>query len=174
MSTWNIDASHSTVGFTIRHLVISKVRGRFTQFSGSATLGDNGGPEGGSVKAEVQIASIDTAEPKRDGHLKSADFFDAEKFPTMTFESTKVVAKGAEFELHGKLTIKGNTKDVVLHGENLGGAKDPWGNQRAVFSAKTSISRGEFGLTWNQALETGGVLVGDKVDIEIDVQLVKA
>lgn len=174
MSTWNIDASHSTVGFTIRHLVISKVRGRFTQFSGSATLGDNGSPEGGSVKAEVQIASIDTAEPKRDGHLKSADFFDAEKFPTMTFESTKVVAKGAEFELHGKLTIKGNTKDIVLHGENLGGAKDPWGNQRAVFSAKTSISRGEFGLTWNQALETGGVLVGDKVDIELDVQLVKA
>lgn len=173
MSTWNIDASHSTVGFTIRHLVISKVRGRFTQFSGALTLPESGALDGASVKAEVKIDSIDTAEPKRDGHLKSADFFDAEKFPTMSFESTKVVAKGGEFELHGKLTIKGNTKDVVFHGENLGNAKDPWGNQRAVFSAKTSINRSDFGLTWNQALETGGVLVGDKVEIELDVQAVK-
>ncbi|MFO0559242.1 MAG: YceI family protein [Polyangiales bacterium] len=173
MSTWNIDASHSTVGFTIRHLVISKVRGRFAQFSGAITLPESGALDGASVKAEVKIDSIDTAEPKRDGHLKSADFFDAEKFPTMSFESTKVVAKGGEFELHGKLTIKGNTKDVVFHGENLGNAKDPWGNQRAVFSAKTSINRSDFGLTWNQALETGGVLVGDKVEIELDVQAVK-
>jgi polyisoprenoid-binding protein YceI len=173
MSTWNIDASHSTVGFSIRHLVISKVRGRFSAFSGTVELPEGGGIEGGSAKVEVQIASIDTAEPKRDGHLKSADFFDAEKFPTMTFESTKVVAKGSDFELHGKLTIRGTTKDVVLAGENLGAAKDPWGNDRVVFSAKTTISRGEFGLTWNQALETGGVLVADKVEIELDVQAVK-
>jgi polyisoprenoid-binding protein YceI len=174
MSNWNIDASHSTVGFTIRHLVISKVRGRFTQFSGVVTLADDGSLEGGSVKAEVKIDSIDTAEPKRDGHLKSADFFDAEKFPTMSFESSKVVAKGSSFELHGKLTIKGHAKDVVFHGESEGNAKDPWGNQRAAFTAKASISRGDFGLTWNQALEAGGVLVGDKVEIELDVQAVKA
>lgn len=174
MSNWNVDASHSTVGFTVRHLVISKVRGRFAQFSGSVTLPDSGALEGGSVKAEVQIASIDTAEPKRDGHLKSPDFFDAEKHPTMTFESTKVASKGSDFELHGKLTIRGTTKDVIFHGENLGAAKDPWGNDRMAFTAKTTINRTDFGLNWNQALEAGGVLVGEKVEIELDIQAVKA
>lgn len=169
-----IDASHSTVGFVVRHLVISKVRGRFTDFSGTVTLPDHGGLEGGSVKAEIQVASIDTAEAKRDAHLRSADFFDADQHKTMTFESTKVIAKGNEFELHGKLTIRGTTKDVVLYGENLGATKDPWGNDRMVFSAKGTINRTDFGLNWNQVLEAGGVLVGEKVELELDIQAIKS
>lgn len=167
MSTWTLDTSHSTLGFSVRHLMISKVRGRFAK--GSATLDD----AAGTVRAEIDAASIDTREEKRDAHLRSADFFDVEKFPTLTFESTGVSGSGDAFTLNGRLTIHGVTRDVSLAVERLGTAKDPWGNQKASFEAKTHISRQDFGMVWNAGLEAGGVLVSDRVDIELELQFVK-
>lgn len=167
MATWNFDPSHSTVGFSIRHLVISKVRGRFTKWSGTVVV------EGDApVSAEVVIdaASIDTAEAQRDAHLRSPDFFDAERFPTIGFKSTGY----SDGQLVGDLTIHGVTRPVTLAVESNGRGKDPWGNERIAFEATTSINRKDFGLTWNQALEAGGVLVGEKVDITLEVQAIKA
>ena len=172
--TWNIDTSHSGVHFTVRHMVISKVRGAFGRWSGKIEF-DAENPERSSVTAKIEADSIDTREPKRDAHLRSADFFDVEKFPLITFASTKVEALGGDqYRVAGELTIHGVTQPVVLAAELLGGGKDPWGNERLGFAATTTIDRKAFGLTWNQVLEAGGVLVGDKIEIALDVQAVKA
>ena len=170
---WEIDSSHSSIHFSVRHLVIAKVRGQFTRWSGTLQV-----PDGNFAKASAEIIidamSIDTGVADRDTHLKSADFFDVARFPELRFTTTRVEPQGADrLQLVGKLTIKDVTREVTLDVERLGTVKDPWGNQRAAFSAKTSVNRGDFGLTWNQALETGGVMVGDRIDIEIEVEAVK-
>ena len=168
--TWNLDASHSEVGFSVRHAGISKVRGSFTEFDATLTIGESLADS--SVKATVQIASVSTKDANRDAHLKSADFFDAEQFPTMTFKSTGTKGDADEFVLVGDLTIRGVTKQVELETELGGQAVDAFGATRVGFSASTTISRKEFGITWNAALEAGGVLVSDKVKIEIDASFV--
>jgi polyisoprenoid-binding protein YceI len=171
MGSWVFDLSHSSVEFSVRHLVVAKVRGRFNKFSGTVAY-DPANLAASKVSVTIDAASISTNEEKRDGHLRSPDFFDVEKFPTLSFESTKLVpGKGSEFEIHGKLKIKDVTKDVVLKAESLGTAKDPWGGTHASFSASTSINRMDYGLKWNQALETGGVLVGEKIDITLEIEL---
>ena len=168
--TWNLDASHSEVGFSVRHAGISKVRGSFTEFDATLTIGESLADS--SVEATVQIASVSTKDANRDAHLKSADFFDAEQFPTMTFKSTGTKGDADEFVLVGDLTIRGVTKQVELETELGGQAVDAFGATRVGFSASTTISRKEFGITWNAALEAGGVLVSDKVKIEIDASFV--
>jgi polyisoprenoid-binding protein YceI len=172
-STWDIDTAHSSVGFTVRHLVISKVHGRFVRWSGSLAL-DEANPGASRIEARIETASIDTNEAQRDAHLRSADFFDAEQHPEIVFRSTGVTKSGErDYRLSGELTISGVTRPVVLEVESLGTAKDPWGGTRAGFSARTSIDRREFGLTWNQALEAGGVVVGEKIEIAIEVEAVR-
>ncbi len=171
--TWNIDTSHSGVHFTVRHMVISKVRGSFGDWEATLAF-DPQNLEASKVTARIRAASIDTREPKRDGHLRSADFFDAENHPELTFVSTKFEPAGeGQYRISGDLTIRGVTKPVTLEAEYLALGKDPWGNQRIGFAAQTSINRKDFGLSWNQALETGGVLVGEKVEISLDVQAVQ-
>ena len=166
--TWNIDASHSELGFVARHLMVTKVRGQFKEFEGTAKVGDDLGSS--QVSAVVQLASIDTGSADRDAHLRSADFFDVENNPTMSFTSTEVT----EDELKGDLTIKGVTKPVTFDLDFNGLATDPWGNTKAGFEASTEINRKDFGLEWNVALEGGGVLVSEKIKINLDIQLVKA
>jgi polyisoprenoid-binding protein YceI len=174
MTTWNIDTSHSGVHFSVRHMVIAKVRGAFDRFSGVVEL-DEANPAASKVSVRIEAASINTREEKRDAHLRSADFFDVEKYPELTFESTSVEKLSDEqYRVTGDLTIHGVTKSVVLEAEALGTGKDPWGNDRIAFSATTAVNRKDFGLSWNQALETGGVLVGEKIEIALDVQAVKA
>ncbi|ALE07214.1 polyisoprenoid-binding protein [Arthrobacter sp. ERGS1:01] len=170
--TWTIDASHSTVGFTVRHAGISKVRGQFTELEGALTLGETLADS--AVTATIQAASFNSGDANRDGHVRSADFFDVETFPTLTFVSSAVSGTEDDFELTGELTIRGISKTVTFTGEFNGVAVDPFGATRAGFEAKTVISRKEFGLTWNAALEAGGVLVSDKVTIALDVAFVKA
>jgi polyisoprenoid-binding protein YceI len=170
---WNIDTSHSTADFVVRHMVVSKVRGTFHKWSGAIQL-DTEDFSKSKVSAKFEVGSIDTRDAQRDGHLKSADFFDVEKHPEMTFTSTKVTGNPEKFDVTGPLTIRGTTHEVTLHVEGLGTGKDPWGNTRNGYSAKTSISRKDFGMTWSQALETGGVLVGDKIEIELEIQAVQA
>jgi polyisoprenoid-binding protein YceI len=174
MAKWNIDASHSSLQFSVRHMVITKVRGAFKSFTGALELDD--GKELSLNKATVSVdaASIDTAEPKRDEHLRGADFLDVATFPTLAFESRSIERHGARYQVQGDLTIHGVTRPVTLDAEFQGQGKDPWGGQRAAFSAKTSINREDFGLTWNHVLEAGGVLVGTKIDIEVEAQAVKA
>lgn len=173
MSTWNIDGSHSSVTFSVRHLMISNVKGEFQKVSG-AVKWDAASPAASSVEVEIDMNSINTREDKRDAHLKSADFFDTEKFPKMTFRSTAVKASGDGAELTGDLTIRGVTRSVTLKVEGpTSEQKDPWGNTRVGASASTKIKRSDFGVTWNAALETGGVVVGDEVSIHVDVSLVK-
>lgn len=173
LERWEIDSSHSGIQFTVRHLVIAKVRGQFGRWTGtvSAPDGDFGRA---SVKVVIDAASIDTGVADRDAHLRSPDFFDVETHPEITFTSTDVT-RAASDRLHidGDLTIKGITHPVTLDVEALGTAKDPWGNERAAFSATTRIDRRQFGLTWNQALETGGVMVGDRIDISIEIEAVR-
>lgn len=168
--TYTIDPAHSTAGFTVRHLGLAKVRGVFSDLTGAITVAEN--IEDSSVEATIQAASIDTREPDRDTHLRSPDFLDVEQFPTMEFRSTAVRGSGANWEVEGDLTIHGVTKPVILEVEFEGVAKDPWGNTRAGFSAETEITRDDFGLTWNQPLETGGWLVGKQVKIEISAETV--
>jgi polyisoprenoid-binding protein YceI len=170
--TWTIDPTHSTVGFTARHLMITKVRGRFTSVAGAVEIGDD--LTASSVSATIDVASVSTGDDNRDGHLKSGDFFDAEAFPTITFQSTGLKVDGDEGVLTGDLTVKGVTRSVDLEIEFEGVGQDPWGGTRASFTAETEINRKDFGLEWNVALETGGVLVGEKVKIELDVQAVKS
>lgn len=173
LTTWTIDAAHSDVGFAVKHLMIATVRGSFGAVSGTVTFAD-GDYSQANADVTIDATSIDTREEKRDAHLRSADFFDVGQFPTLTFKSRRVQAVKADaFELVGALTIKGITHEVVLDVAVEGFQKDPWGNQKAAFSATTKISRTAFGLTWNAALETGGVLVGDDVKISLDVQLLK-
>ncbi len=174
MNTWNIDTSHSGIHFSVRHMVIAKVRGAFDRFEGTFQL-DDANPAASKVSVRIDASSINTREEKRDAHLRSADFFDVEKYPELTFESTKVEkVDDVSYRLTGALTIHGVTKEVVLEAESLGTGKDPWGNDRIAFQAQTSVNRKDFGLNWNQALEAGGVLVGDKIEISLDVQAVKA
>ena len=172
VQTYAIDASHSQVSFTVRHLGFSKVRGRFTGFEGVVHL-DPGDLESLEATATVQTGTITTGDEKRDTHLRSPDFFAAEQFPTMTFRSdgvTEIV--GDTFKLAGELTIRETTKRVVLDATYLGEAPDPWGGSRAAFEAKGTIDRTEFGLVWNQVLEASGVLVSEEVNIELEVQAV--
>jgi polyisoprenoid-binding protein YceI len=170
---WNLDTVHSGIGFTVRHLMVTKVHGRFGKWSGTFEF-DEQNPAASKVEVAIDAASVDSQEPKRDAHLRSPDFLDVEKYPQLTFKSTSVTGAGEELVVKGDLTIHGVTRPVVLEVEYAGRIKDTWGGERAGFSAKTSISRKEFGLTWNQALETGGVMVSDKVEISIDLQAVRA
>jgi polyisoprenoid-binding protein YceI len=170
---WQIDYSHSEINFTVRHMMISKVRGRFEDWSGTVNF-DPINPENTNVDVTVQLASINTRENDRDDHLRSPDFFDVENYPTMHFKSTKVEQDDAdEGKLYGELTIRDVTKPVVLDVEYAGQAQSPWGTTSAGFSASATINRKDWDLSWNQALETGGVLVGEKVKIEIELELVK-
>jgi polyisoprenoid-binding protein YceI len=169
---WNVDSSHSTVGFVVRHLMVSKVRGHFGTFTGTLTIADD--PLASSVEASAETASITTGDDARDNHLRSADFFDVENFPTITFASTGIDRQGNDYVLHADLTIKGVTRPVDFQLEFDGVTADPWGGTRAGFSAETEINRKDWGLTWNVAIETGGVVVGEKVKIQLEVEVVKA
>ncbi|MDA0242052.1 MAG: YceI family protein [Chloroflexi bacterium] len=170
---WQIDTSHSDIQFSVRHMMISKVRGRFENFSGTVNF-DESNPTNTTVEIAVDLNSINTRDEKRDGHLRSADFFDVENYPTMTFVSKKV-EQTDEFNgrLIGDLTIRGVTHEVALDVQYSGTAKSPWGTVSAGFSAKGKVNRKEFGLNWNAALETGGVLVGEDVEIAIELEIVK-
>lgn len=171
--TWQIDYSHSHIYFTARHMMISKVRGRFSQWEGSINF-DEQNPENTTVDVTVDMASIHTRDDQRDGHLRSPDFFNVDEFPQMMFKSKRVVMENDnEGKLYGDLTIRGVTKEIALDVEYAGQAKSPWGTVSAGFSAKGPLNRKDWGLTWNQTLETGGVLVGEKVEIEIELELVK-
>jgi polyisoprenoid-binding protein YceI len=172
-TTWNIDPAHTTVEFSVKHLMISTVRGHFGAVSGTIVL-DEQNPLASTVTAEIDVTSIDTRQEQRDAHLRSADFFDVEKFPSISFTSTRIERDGDHFDVYGQLTIRDVTREVVLHTSDEGRGGDPWGGQRAAFSATTRIDRREFGLGWNQALETGGVLVGNDIKISLEVQAVKA
>jgi polyisoprenoid-binding protein YceI len=167
---WQIDASHSELTFRIRHLV-SRVRGQFNTWSGTI-VADPASLAGGSVSVDIQTASIDTNQERRDTHLRSADFFDAENHPTITFRSTRVVANGRSISVHGNLTIRGVTKPVVLEGEMLdvGGAA---GRRRIGFEAQTTINRMDYGVSWNRGAEGGGVVLGDEVTINIAIEAVE-
>lgn len=172
--TWNIDTTHSGINLTVRHMVFAKVRGRFATWSGSVALDPNDLTRS-SVNVEIDANSIDTGVAERDNHLRSPDFLDVARFPTLRFVSTRVEkANDTRYRVHGELTIRDVTRPVTLDMEYGGQAKDPWGNQRAAFTATTSVNRTDFGLKWNQALEAGGVLVGERVDIELEVQAVNA
>ncbi len=169
---WVIDAGHSNVTFVARHLMIAKVRGRFGTFTGTVTVAED--VLLSSVAATVETASITTGDEGRDAHLRNADFFDVEQFPTMTLVSTGIEADGSDFVLCADLTIKGVTKSVAFELEFEGVATDPWGNTKAGFSASTEINRKDFGLEWNLALETGGVVVGEKIKIQLDIEALRS
>ncbi len=172
-NTWNIDITHSGLGFSVRHMVFAKVRGRFAAYQGTLEL-DPEDLTAAKVEVDIDATSIDTGVGDRDNHLRSADFFDVEQFPTLRFVSTGVEAAGGDrYRITGDLTIRDVTRTVVLDAEYGGQGKDPWGNQRVAFTAKTAVDRRDFGLTWNQVLEAGGVLVGERIDIDIDVQAVQ-
>lgn len=165
---WTVDPSHSSVGFVVRHMMVSKVRGRFTDYDADVVIDED--PAKSKVSATVQMASIDTNDKSRDEHLRSGEFFDVENHPTMTFEATGVSGSGSNYQLAGELTVRGVTKPVVFDVEFHGVGKNPWGATVAGFSATSTISREQFGLSWNQALETGGFLVGDKVNLELEIE----
>jgi polyisoprenoid-binding protein YceI len=174
-TTWNLDPVHSVAEFKVKHMMISNVKGQFPKVTGKLTL-DESELTKSQVETTIEAASIETRDPQRNAHLKSADFLDVEKFPTLSFKSTGVRRVGdGELAVEGDLTIHGVTRKVVFSVEGpTPPAKDPWGNARIAVSATTKISRKDFGLTWNAALETGGLLVGDEVTITLDVQFVKA
>jgi polyisoprenoid-binding protein YceI len=174
-TTWNLDPVHSVAEFKVKHMMISNVKGQFPKVTGKLTL-DESELTKSQVETTIEAASIETRDPQRNAHLKSADFLDVEKFPTLSFKSTGVRRVGdGELAVEGDLTIHGVTRKVVFSVEGpTPPAKDPWGNARIAVSASTKISRKDFGLTWNAALETGGILVGDEVTITLDVQFVKA
>jgi len=170
---WQLDPSHSEAGFAVRHLMIATVRGRFSDIQGTITVaGDDF--RTATVDVTIGTASVDTREPRRDEHLRSADFFDAARFPAMTFTSREVVARDRGYTIAGALTIRGVTRPVSFEVTDEGRVRDPWGGERAGFSARAVINRQDFGLTWNAALEAGGVLVGDEVKISVDLELLKA
>lgn len=173
-STWNIDPAHSAAEFKVKHMMISNVKGKFTGLAGVLNL-DEADLTKSSIEASIPINTITTGEDQRDGHLKSADFFDVEKFPAMTFKSSSVTpASGGEFTVTGELDLHGVSKAVTFAVEGLSQpAKDPWGNLRIGLSATAKINRKDFGLTWNSALETGGVLVGEDIAITLDVEFIK-
>ncbi|MHB1168151.1 MAG: YceI family protein [Longimicrobiales bacterium] len=172
-STWTIDPAHTAVEFSVRHLMITTVKGRFGTVSGTLVL-DESDIERSKVEVEIDAASIDTREEKRDAHLRSPDFFDVENHPKLTFVSRRVERSGDALKVTGDLTIRGTTKQITLDVEDLGRAKDPWGGDRAAFTATGKLNRNEYGLKWNQALETGGVMVSDEVKLTIDAQFVRS
>jgi len=168
--TWTIDPLHSEVGFSVRHMMVSKVRGKFTKFSGELVTGES--PLASSVTAEIDLASIDTGAEQRDGHLRSPDFFDTENHPAMSYRSTGIRAKGDGYVVDGELTLKGVTKNVPLTLELNGFGPDPYGGTRAGFTATGEINRQDFGVTWNAAMEHGGVVVSDKVNLHLEIEAV--
>ncbi len=170
--TWTIDPVHSQVRFAVRHLGISKVRGGFASFAGAIEVAER--PEDSTVAVSIDAASIDTKDQNRDEHLRSADFLDVDAFPTLDFRSTAVSGSADRWEVQGDLTVHGVTRPVVLSTGFDGVGGDPWGGQRAAFSASTELDRGDFGLTWNQTLDTGGLLVGKKVTVDLEVELVRS
>lgn len=174
VSTWRIDPVHSHVEFAVRHLMISNVKGRFTDVQGTIRVDDRN-PREAEVEILIGTASVDTREEQRDAHLRSADFFDAEKFPKLTFRSRRIDGNplNGDFRVIGDLTIRDVTREVALDVTSEGLVKDPWGNERAGFSARSKIDRKDYGLTWNQALEAGGVVVSDEVRISIEAELVR-
>jgi len=172
IETWQIDPSHSAIGFSVRHMVVSKTRGRFTRWSGQIRF-DPKNPAASSVEVTIDPASIDTADAQRDAHLRSPDFFDVEKYPAASFRSTTIEDRGGDrYRISGDLTVHGVTKPVVLEATYEGSGKDPWGGQRSGFLATTSIDRKDFGLEWNKALDTGGLLVGEKVDLTLEIEAI--
>ncbi len=171
-STLAIDTAHTTVEFAVKHLMISTVRGRFSDLSGTVELDDENSASS-TVDVSINVASIDTRQADRDAHLRSADFFDVERFPIMRFRSTRITRDGDALRVEGDLTIRGVTRPVALRATEEGRAQDPWGGQRVGYTASTTINRRDFGLTWNQALETGGFVVGDDVKISADVEVVR-
>jgi len=175
-TTWNIDPAHSVAEFKVKHMMISNVKGQFAKVSGVLTLDESPHLANSRVEALIEAASIETRDAQRDAHLKSADFLHAEKFPTLSFKSTRIrLVRDGELAVEGDLTIRGITRKVVFSAEGpTPPLKDPWGNTRVAVSATTKINRKDYGLTWNAALETGGILVGDEVTITLDVEFVKA
>jgi polyisoprenoid-binding protein YceI len=172
-TTWTVDPSHSLVEFAVKHLMISTVRGRFSDVKGTITY-DEANPAQSKVEIEIPTASIDTRSEQRDTHLKSPDFFHAEQHPTMTFTSKRIEGDvNGEFKIIGDLTIKDQTREITLDAEFHGRNRDPWGGERMGFEAKGKINRKDFGLNWNQALETGGLLVGEDIKMSIEVELLK-
>ena len=174
VTTWNLDPAHSGAEFKVKHMMISNVKGKFTGLSGVLKL-DETDYTHSTVEASIPTASLSTGDDQRDGHVKSADFFDVEKFPAMTFKSTNIDSVGGgDYEVTGDLTIHGVTKSVILKVEDVSEpSRDPWGNHRIGLSGSTKINRKDFGLTWNSALETGGVLVGEEVTITLDIQFIR-
>lgn len=170
--TWVIDPAHTNLGFSARHAMVAKVRGNFGEFAGSFTI-DGANPANSSAELTIQAASIDTKVADRDAHLKSADFLDVEVYPTITFTSTSVAVQGSDIVVTGDLTIHGVTKSVDVTYELVGVSQDPWGNTKIGFEGSAKISRKDFGLVWNAALETGGVLVGDEIKLNLDVEAAK-
>ncbi len=168
--TWSIDPAHSEIGFSVRHLMVSKVKGRFGTFEGSITIADE--PVKSSVNVSVDMSSIDTRDENRDGHLRSPDFFETDKYPTMTFVSTDVTPKGDDFVVTGDLTVHGVSKPLELTVEFNGVGSDPWGGKRIGFSAEGEISRKEMGIDIDMPLEGGGVVVGDKIKLTLEVEAV--
>jgi polyisoprenoid-binding protein YceI len=174
MATWVIDNVHSTVEFSVKHMMVATVKGRFTNVSGTIEFDENN-PLSGSVEATVDVASINTQDANRDNHLRSPDFFDVERFPTITFKSKRIEPgnSAGEYRIVGDLTIHGVTREVVLNATYEGTIKDPYGNLRAGFSAQTTINRKDFDLNWNVALEAGGWLVSDRVNINLEIEAIQ-
>ncbi len=170
--TWNIDPVHSEVGFSVRHMMVSKVRGRFTKFSGKLVTGEQ--PADSEVTAEIEMGSIDTGNEQRDAHIRSADFFEVETWPTMSYRSTGVREDDGEYVLDGELTLKGVTRSVPLKLELNGFGPDAYGGTRAGFTATGEINRGDFGVSFNAVLETGGTVVSDKVQLHLEIEAVLA
>jgi polyisoprenoid-binding protein YceI len=174
MTTWNIDPAHSAIHFSVRHMVVSKTRGRFAKWGGQLQF-DPKELSKGSVNVEIEPASVDTGDAQRDGHLRSPDFFDVEKFPKASFKSTKIAEKGeGKLTILGDLTLHGVTKPITLEASYEGSGKDPWGGERAGFSATTTITRTDFGVNFNKALDAGGLLVGEKVELNLEIEAVLA
>jgi len=172
-STWTIDPTHSIAEFAVKHFVITTVKGRFRDLDGKLEI-DEANPENSSVTANIQVASVDTNVADRDAHLRSDDFFNAEQYPLITFQSTRVERVSDDrYKVHGNLTIRDVTRPVTLDSEFEGEADDPWGNRRAALTATTQISRKEFGVKWNQALETGGAVVSDNVKITLHIEAIE-
>lgn len=170
--TWNVDPAHSKVGFGVKHMGIATVRGEFTDFEGTLEIGDD--LSNAKVYGTVKAQSVDTNEPQRDDHLRSPDFFDAAEFPELSFESTSIEAlDDEEFRITGQLTIHGVTNEIVLHAEVQGTDVDPWGNERVGLEVTGQLSRGDYGMKFNQALGSGNMLVGDKVKLALDISAVK-
>ncbi|MFJ8234563.1 YceI family protein [Ureibacillus sp. NPDC094379] len=171
MGKWTVDASHSAIGFSVKHMMVSKVKGQFDSFSADIKADNLEDLTGAKINFDIDVPSISTRSVDRDNHLKSADFFDVENFPKISFESNDIVRKGDHYEITGNLTIKDVTRPVTFEVEYNGKGTNPWGQDVYGFEASTSINREEFGLTWNAALETGGVLVGKDIKINVELEI---